>query len=710
MQDNDKIDIIFCFYNYELFGGYQLKFISNNEIKILPINKSTFVFELFDINFNFTILNEKIEKNYNITLEKNYKNNIKFFLNDNLDLYNLEILIKKNDYNYSITILENQNIYLNIENIFNSLNISKLFIFNINLDFNIYSINEILNTEKEINTIIKNAKSENKEKDYQSIKKQNLFLNRKRNLEIMTEEKQLINFDIKHSDLEGIKNLIFCIYPDEKFPYITIHKKQNDKLINNINYNKFQLNKQKILNENFEKINDILNYINTNCLEEIEVINYIEKKLIDFNGYIEFENIIYSQKMNILDKDFNDNHYNNFICYLYICLLKSIKIRLEKIIKIKNSKKYFLKFIKSILNKFSQFEKYENYITNNNKNNIIKNLKLHKNNLTLKEKCGILSTILNIILQSPFFKMNTYIEFYQIDLNNKNIYSKIKEFIFKIIDNSNSKSSFMNGLEMLFSPVKTNINNYNKKTYNQNTFSLEIKSLEELKNQIKNFFPSIIVRYFDSNSSSGAFFDILGDYIAINESIYIKRNYNMLYGENDDESSFKDIKDIIIGNNINNELYNLFIFKGFWRIIHECYGHQSIQKINNYKIDTPKFFYYLGTIIKKKDAGNILEFFISNNSDDINGVKNINCNIDNLLNYNLYIKNNFVEFWNLYLELLENLEDESIDEPIDFKNYELIYNAYVEENEKDDKMKYMNLNKYKINENNENKGKKLFKI
>ena len=62
------------------------------------------------------------------------------------------------------------------------------------------------------------------------------------------------------------------------------------------------------------------------------------------------------------------------------------------------------------------------------------------------------------------------------------------------------------------------------------------------------------------------------------------------------------------------------------------------------------------------------------------------------------------------MELLENLEDESIDEPIDFKNYELIYNAYVEENEKDDKMKYMNLNKYKINENNENKGKKLFKI
>ena len=204
----------------------------------------------------------------------------------------------------------------------------------------------------------------------------------------------------------------------------------------------------------------------------------------------------------------------------------------------------------------------------------------------------------------------------------------------------------------------------------------------------------------------------MGDYIAINESIYVKKTYSMFYGENNDESSFNEIKEILIGNynEKNIELYNLFIFKGFWRIIHECYGDQPIQKINNYKVDTPTFFYYFGRIIKnKRDAGNILEYFINNNSDEINRVKNIFCNVDSLLDYKLYI-NDFNEFWHLFIDLLDNLEEESYVEPNDFKIYEIIYNVYVGENEKDDKMNFMNLNKLKVKENDENKSKRWIKI
>ena len=473
MENKNKVVINFYFYNYESFNNYRLKFTSNNEEKIIVIDRNNFIFELSNINFSFSIFNEINENKYNIKLENDYENKIIFFLNKNLNLYNLDILIKKIHYHSLNTILQYMNVPFNIDNIYNTLNISKLFIFNIDLDFNIFLNEEDLQIEKEI-IKLKNKQLSNEEEPKS-------LLNKKRNLEISTKKNLLIKFNINKNDLNNEKNLRFCVYTNENFPYITIHIQQKEKLIKVINCNKFQLNKQEIIKENTNKINDIANYINDNNLDENNLINYINKNLIDFENYHELEKIIYSKIIDTSDKDYDNNNYNEVVCYLYLNLLKSMKLRLIKLIKIKSSQKYLLKFIKSILNKFSQFEKYENYITNYNENNndLIKNLKLHKNNLNFKEKCRILSTILTLILQSPFFKMNTYIEFYQIDLNKKNIYYKIKEFIFKIIDNCDSKSLLINGLEMLFSPIMKNINHITN--YNKDVFSLEMKSLETLK-------------------------------------------------------------------------------------------------------------------------------------------------------------------------------------------------------------------------------------
>ena len=73
-------------------------------------------------------------------------------------------------------------------------------------------------------------------------------------------------------------------------------------------------------------------------------------------------------------------------------MINSIKINLINVINKGNFEEIHFKFIFSILNKLQQFKKYENKIINIETNEI-KNLFLHKNNLSFKEKIQILSTI-----------------------------------------------------------------------------------------------------------------------------------------------------------------------------------------------------------------------------------------------------------------------------------------------------------------------------
>ena len=366
-------------------------------------------------------------------------------------------------------------------------------------------------------------------------------------------------------------------------------------------------------------------------------------------------------------------------------MINSIKINLKNVINKGNFEEIHFKFIFSILNKLQQFKKYENKIINIETNEI-KNLFLHKNNLSFKEKIQILSTISSIILKSPIFKDDTFIQFYKIDneYEKENIYLKIKNFFFQILEMSNPESNIIQGLDLLFSKVLTDINQKNK-TKNKKVFINDIKNFDNLKNQLKIFFPKIICRYFNSNDKSASFYDIIGEYVVINESIYVENEYNMIYGDYDDNKAnfiYKIIEGKFNNTQSNNDLYNCFIFKGFWKIFHESFGNQPIQIINNHQVDTLKYFYDKGIMITQKYAGNILEYFISNDSSKIKLIKSINCNVNKLLDPKLF-SGDFEEFWEIVDKIFENWDNVNESEvenlPENYYLVQAIYEAYYKD-------------------------------
>ena len=180
------------------------------------------------------------------------------------------------------------------------------------------------------------------------------------------------------------------------------------------------------------------------------------------------------------------------------------------------------------------------------------------------------------LLLSPKIDKNCIIEFFETKDNQLNKYSKVKKFIFKIIDKLKKKSAYINGLELLMSRVKEDLNKKNNKNYDVNdlkkTFVLEMRDIEQLKETIKTYFPKIIVRIFDSQSGFNSHIDMFSGLMIINECIYSERTIEMIKGNYDDIKGFNEINNFVKGsvdlkNNDNNELYNKMIFKAFWRII-----------------------------------------------------------------------------------------------------------------------------------------------
>ena len=105
-------------------------------------------------------------------------------------------------------------------------------------------------------------------------------------------------------------------------------------------------------------------------------------------------------------------------------------------------------------------------------------------------------------------------------------------------------------------------------------------------------------------------------------------------------------------------MYNLFIYKAFWRINHECFGHLPVLKINDKKCDTPTKFFSNGLFIKSNDAGKILEYFFNNNEDEIDKMKNINCDVISLLEGELFVGKDFNLLWKKFSELEDNISSE----------------------------------------------------
>ncbi len=91
-------------------------------------------------------------------------------------------------------------------------------------------------------------------------------------------------------------------------------------------------------------------------------------------------------------------------------------------------------------------------------------------------------------------------------------------------------------------------------------------------------------------------------------------------------------------------------------------------------------------MITQKDAGNILEYFISNDSSKIKLIKSINCNVNKLLDPKLF-SGDFEEFWEIVDKIIENWDNVNENEvenlPENYYLVQAIYEAYY----KDSKIK-----------------------
>lgn len=396
---------------------------------------------------------------------------------------------------------------------------------------------------------------------------------------------------------------------------MTIHNTDDDNNIlnknNNQNIDKESLDK--FIEEglkDFYNLNNILKNKNFNglqilakqILDKYKQINFvaIDLSLLDSNHFLEFHYLLSLKSFFI--------HLILMICEIIIGLIDLYtKIIIPSLNDI--SKKTILKDILfKTLNKFEIFKFYvDSFNTLNFNEENIENLKIFKKDLSYKEKAYYLSCILTIILMSPKVDKNNYIEFFEIKDNSNDIYSKAKKFIFSIINKLKSESAYLNGLELTTSKIKKDLNEYNYKNYkkdnNKNTFILEMRTIDELKKTIKGLFPKLIVRTYNSKSGFISLIDMFSGLMIINENLFEKNNFEKILGAYDDSESLKKIDKVIQGLidlNIkeNYELYNLYIFKAFWRINHECFGHLPVLEINNKKCDTPKKFFAKEYILK----------------------------------------------------------------------------------------------------------------
>ena len=411
-----------------------------------------------------------------------------------------------------------------------------------------------------------------------------------------------------------------------------------------------------------DKINILKKKLNT--LE----LNKINFKIIDDNTYN--DNIILYKLQN---KKFEKEHFLFFIKYCYKYLCNFISNVIEKMMeKYKDEFSAYLDFGKDIiidvLSKFECFNEYYKYIMK--KNNKVQNLVIKKGNLTYQEKADILSSILTIILNSPSFSPNKNIEFLELKTSNKNVYLDARNFLAKIINNLKPDSILNNGYLKTLSRVKEDINKKNKSIYmnNREAFMIELMNLNELKDNLKKFLPNMVVRYFNSKSKSAAEYDIFSGNILINELIFKEKKNDFLVLDNNEE--FRNLERFVkavidLNDEQNKKKYDLFVFRSFWRLNHEAFGHQPVSKINRGKSNTPKKVIINKGYVERNDAGEIIEYYVYHEVKQsyFDLLKNVAFNPISLLDEKLYIQDSFIDFWNIFL----SLEFDKIDE----KNEEL---------------------------------------
>ena len=716
-MEKNLFQVYFKFINLNRSYINRLEYKYNNQDIKYEIKEIEYNILIKNKEFEFKIITNEKEKNYKVELSDNYYNEIAIDLNDNKNGYNIQFIIKniKGEYFKKLSIISEGKKY-NFLTKYNDLNLCRIYLLNIPLGFKIFLNQKENQIESFIELIkqesIKLVKESQKEKSEREIK----VINKKRRRTEINEESEILsNENINENSLNE--------YEDE----LEESDDNNDNIVsenllnnnNNINYcdneiqyeliNKDIENLLFCIKDDYQTILTIHNMYDDYELDEkisqnidkVTLVKYVEKGLKDINN---LKSILISKSFNdlkdeannIMDKYSIDNYDsieislledNNFSEVHYLLSIKSFFIHLiieicELIIGLLNFYFQDIKYssnniekeekinviLNKILDKYELFQCYFNYFDSMNiKKENIKNLKLFKTELSFKEKSYYLSCILTIILMSPNIDKNNFIEFFEIKDNTNDIYSKVKKFIFNIIDKLNNKSAYLNGLELTTSRIKKDLNKFNyhnyRKDINKRIFILEMRTISELKKTIKSFFPKIIVRTFDSQSGFNAHIDNFSGLMIINENCYEKNSLDKLKGNYDDNEAYKSMDKIIKGlidleNKDNNELYNLFIYKAFWRINHECFGHLPVLEINNKRCDTPKKFFSNGIFIKSNDAGKILEYFFNNNEDEVDRIKNINCDVISLLEGELFVGKDFNLLWKKFSELEDKISSE----------------------------------------------------
>lgn len=663
----------FCFEN----NIYKIKFTESKEEQFLEavINKVLY-WDHEDFSFDL-LLNINNWKSFKLKLSKDFINQIVIELNQNKNNNIFQIELRTYDYNKEkkmnlIIQKGKEEIKLNI--VHNDLNIGKIMILNSDLNFNLF-LTDLINQEvklevtdeyqEEENNILEkfedetNKKQKIKSKEEKSNKAINLIGKKVKRVNTIKEigKAKEISFKINLNKING-DELIFCLHKLERRNIMTIHNLFEEDIKDYLNA------EYTTLEELMELEKDIIKKIN---IIKQNVKNSKNLKLIDYtiieNNYN--NNIILYKLQNL---EFGEKHFFAFVNYCYKYISSFIKDIIGKIFK--NYESYFIQYeqfgkeiILDLLSKFEYFNEYYKKIIG--RKNTVQNLIINKNNLSFKEKAEVLSSILTIILNSPKFSTSMNIEFFNIESNgNQNVYSDAKKFTLQIIKKLEGESILNKGYLKTFSRIKEDINEVNKRYYNfsdNKVFIIEIINLKELKQYLEDYLPTIIVRYLNSKSKIAAQYDIFSENIIINEIIFIKRKNDFL--KNDDNKIFNNLDKIIKGNiNLNIEdnkiKYDLCIFRALWKLNHEAFGHKPVSKINKGRASTPD-----RTIINEsyeitKDAGEIIENYIYESS-DINSfdmIRYATFNPKELLVVNLYIQKTFDEFWEVFSNILKNID------------------------------------------------------
>jgi len=635
--------------------------------------------------FDFKITNESNSIPFTVKLFHNSINEIIIELQENKSKkFNIDLRLESEASFYpNIIIKNNQNNFYKCKTFYNNLNISRIVLLNISLDFKIYLDDRKISTKKTKNTIEKKLKEEKKSKKVKQ-KEKNEMINdfsllgkkRKRAFKrISNQEKNEVKFEIDNVNSLKSNNLLFCLH-FFILNEMTLTISEMDEIINN--NNKIITNEQ--LQNLYLEINNKIDILLKN-LEEVDLNAFKENLLTLLKGY----------RYNLDDITNNNfetpnNEYLISMEYFYKFIICNIRNSIKEIIerflcyyKSPTPHKVNLakNIIKYILLKFGQFNSYIDYINDKNNNKYQTNLIINKDNLSIHEKIRIYSNLLTIIFSSPIYYEDTKIEFFDINSNDKNIYLMASNLLKKIIDKLQPNSKYLKGLRQTFSRIKKDLNQLNSYDNNKrDVFIIEMTSLKELKEKIKTFLPKRIIRFVNSRSLTNALYDIVSGDIIINEIIYKKRGIDY-YTNNNDNNIFDSLEPFIKGNiNLSNEFdkyyYNLYIFKAFWRINHEALGHKAVVKNNNNILDRPNKFIFNGVFKEIQDIGNILEYFITIDNNKFNSLKNETFNAEKLLNEDLFVGTNFNKFW----EEFKNLEKKGKTEQEKRDDIKQLYGLY----------------------------------